>query len=60
MGDDLYKIGEFFLGKKFLKGNTTIDFIRDTFRLGIFLFLPWVLLGSILMIETLIRFLIGG
>ncbi len=54
------KIAELFLGKKFLKGNTFIDFIRDAFRLGLFMFSPWVLLGVVLMIETLIKLLIGG
>ncbi len=60
MIEGLYKVGELFLGKKFLKGNTFIDFIRDGFRLGLFLFAPWVLLGTVLMIETLIKLLIGG
>lgn len=38
------KIGELFLGKKFLQGNSFIDFIRDGFRLFIFIFSPWVIL----------------
>ena len=44
MIEAFYKIGELFLGKKFLQGNSFIDFIRDGFRLFIFLFSPWVLL----------------
>lgn len=60
MIEALYKIGELFLGKKFGKGNTFIDFIRDGFRLGLLMFAPWVLLVCTVMIETLIKYLIGG
>lgn len=60
MIEGLYKVGERFLGKKFLQGNTFIDFIRDAFRLFILMFSPWVLLGCALMLETLIKLLIGG
>ena len=60
MEKGFYKVGELFLGKKFLQGNSFIDFIRDGFRLGLFLFAPWVVLGCVLIIETLIKLLIGG
>ena len=55
-----YTVGEFFLGKKFLQGNSDKEFIRDTFRLGIFMFLPFVLIGCSLVVEALIKLLIGG
>jgi hypothetical protein len=44
MIEAFYKIGELFLGKKFLQGNSFIDFIRDGFRLFILMFSPWILL----------------
>ena len=56
----LYRIGELFLGKKFLQGNSFIDFMKDGFRLFVFMFSPWVLLGIILITQTLIQLLIGG
>ena len=53
------KIGEIFLGKKFLQGRSFIDFIRDGFRLAFFIFTPWILLGNALILEMLIKLLIG-
>lgn len=58
--DVLYRIGERFLGKNFLQGNSFTDFIKDGARLGIFMFSPWVLLATTLILETLIKTLIGG
>lgn len=54
------KMGEIFLGKNFLQGNSFIDFIRDGFRLTFFMFMPWILLGNALIIEMLMKLLIGG
>ena len=38
----LYNIGEIFLGKNFLQGNSFKNFIRDGFRLYMFMFLPFI------------------
>lgn len=54
------KLIEWLFGDNFLKCNTFIDFLKAGFKMFIFLFSPWVLLGSVLIIETLIKFLIGG
>lgn len=55
-----YRIGELFLGKKFLQGNSFIDFIRDIFRMGLLLFSPWVLLVVGATIMNLLEMIIGG
>ena len=55
----IYNIGVTFLGKNFLQGNTTKDFIRDTLRLGVFIFSPIILLGVFGTITILLERLLG-
>lgn len=54
------KLLEKYFGSMYLKCENFIDFIKDGLKMFIFLFSPWVLLGTVLIIQTLIKFLIGG
>ena len=51
----MFKALEKYFGKNFLQCNTFLDFMKDGFKLFIFIFSPWVLLGTVLMIETLLK-----
>lgn len=56
----MFKFLEWWFGDDFLKGNTFIDFIKDGIKIGLFMFSPFIPLACALVIDLLIKLLIGG